>query len=357
MAHPPLLLRGRAHRLLITRLLRRDDLDPVVRCRLLEMIVSELENEGDPRSAAAADELEALAATLDDPAMTALALTVRIKETAFELNPRRVLDLSVRLVDLADRHDHLLAYRWYGRFVATRACWMLGDLPGMHRHLKAAAGLATAYQMIEAREVTNVAYATLRHVAGDFDGAEAAYGAAFGLLSRKGSLNAEGAHALAVFSIRLSQDRQGEYADIAYALHEEHGAIVSDLLAVALSREGRLKEAAEIRGHLAPDPQGLLLLLYLGLRALAVAQVGTPEEGAGDPRAAPAPARQHCPARPPCRSRCARSRTCSATWPCGSATSTRPPTCYRHAAEVARHRGSPHWAADAEKALAALPAR
>lgn len=340
---------------LITRLLRRGDLDPAVRCRLLEMVVSELENEGDPRSAAAADELEALAATLDDPAMTALALTVRIKETPFELAPRKILDLSVRLADLAHRHDHLLAYRWYGEFVATRACWMLGDVPGMHRHLKAAHDLATAYQMIEAREVTNVAYATLRHVAGDFDGAEAAYGAAFGLLLRKGSLNAEGAHALAVFAIRLSQDRHGEYADIAYALHEEHGAIVSDLLAVALSREGRLKEAAEIRTRLAPIRKDFYYSLYLGLRALAAAAVGTPEE-VRRIRAELLPLRDGLP---------------------GAASlsvSLRPvahllgdlavrlgeldeaAACYRHAAEVARHRGAPVWAADAEKALAALPA-
>ncbi|WP_062348026.1 BTAD domain-containing putative transcriptional regulator [Herbidospora yilanensis] len=338
---------------LITRLLKRADLDPVVRCRLLEMIVSELENEGDPRSAAAAAELEELAATLGDPAMTALALTVRIKEIPFELEPRRVLDLSVRLVDLATRHDHLLAYRWYGEFVATRACWVLGDLPGMHRHLKAANDLAAAYQMIEAREVANVAYATLRHVAGDLDGALAAYSAAFGLLHRKGSLNAEGAHALAVFSIRLTQDRHGEYADIAWALHEEHGAIVADLLAVALSREGRLKEAAEIRARLAPIRKDFYYSLYLGLRALAVVQVGSREE-AREIREQLLPLRDSMP---------------------GAASlsvSLRPVAHllgdlavhlgdldeaaghYRHAAEVARLRGAPLWVADAEKALAAL---
>ncbi|WP_051759210.1 BTAD domain-containing putative transcriptional regulator [Herbidospora cretacea] len=338
---------------LITRLLKRDDLDPVVRCRLLEMVVSELENEGDPRSAAAAAELEELAATLDDPAMTALALTVRLKETTFELEPRRVLGLSVRLVDLATRHDHLLAYRWYGEFVAARACWMLGDLPGMHRHLKAAADLAAAYQMIEAREVTNVAYATLRHVAGDLDGALAAYAAAFGLLHRKGSLNAEGAHALSVFSVRLTQDRHGEYADVAYALQQEHGAIVNDLLAVALCREGRLKEAAEIRARLAPIRKDFYYSLYLGVRALAVAQVGSPEE-AREVREQLLPLRDSMP---------------------GAASlsvSLRPVAHllgdlavrlgdldeaaghYRHAAEVARHRGAPLWAADAEKALAGL---
>lgn len=341
---------------LITGLLRtRPDLDPVVRCRLLETIVSELENEGDPRSAAAAAELEALAATLDDPAMTALALTVRIKETPFELHPREILDLAVRLVDLAVSHDHLLAYRWYGEFVIARACWVLGDLPAMHRRLKAAYDLATTYQMVEGREVINVAYATLRHVAGDFEGAEAGYAAAYGLLARKGSINAEGAHALSVYTLRVSQDRHGEYADLAWALRERYGPTVNDLAAAALAREGRLKEAAEFWAQQSPPlRKDFYYSLYLSLRAMAVARVGTPEE-VRQVRDELLPMRDSVPG---AASLSVAMRPVAhllgdlavRLGDLGEAAD-----CYRHAAEVARHRGAPVWAADAEKALAALP--
>ncbi len=340
---------------MIRGLLRRDDLEPVTRSRLLEMVVAELENEGDPRAAEAAEELTALAATLGDPAVQALSLTVQLKETPFELEPQRVHDLAAQLSEVSRHRDDMVAYRWYAEFISARACWILADLPGVHRHLKSAGDIATAYQMIEAREVVNVAYATLAHVAGDLEAAEAAYAASFSLLARKGSPNAEGAHALALFSLRVSQDRHGEYADVAYVLYEQYGAIVADLLSLALSREGRMKEAADIRHQLGVIRVDFYYSLYLGLRGLAVARVGTPEQ-VRDIRELLLPLRDILPG-------------------AASMSVTLRPVAhilgdlavrlgdldeaaghYRHAIDRARFWGAPIWAADAEKALAALPA-
>ncbi|MEV1176621.1 BTAD domain-containing putative transcriptional regulator, partial [Nonomuraea sp. NPDC049784] len=110
---------------LLSRLLRRGDLDPVTRCRLLDAFCGELAGEGDPRSLAAAREVAGLARDLDDPAMTGLGLALLIKEADYEREAHVRGPLAGQLAALSEEHD-LIAYRWFAEWTLTTVAGAVG---------------------------------------------------------------------------------------------------------------------------------------------------------------------------------------------------------------------------------------
>ncbi|GES23282.1 hypothetical protein Aple_061810 [Acrocarpospora pleiomorpha] len=333
---------------LLARVLRRDDLEPLTRCRLLDMVYSEMEGEEDPRAAAAAAELDALVATMDDPAAEAINLVVQIRCCRMEAEPRRVVELSERLIEIAVAH-HMVAYRWYGEFLAARGRCVLGDVGRMRAHLDRAHEIAKAYQMVEAGAVGMVAEAALVQIAGRLEEAEQRYLEAYTALARAGSFHAEGGHAFAVFGIRLSQGRLAEYAPAIDLLFETYGPIAADIVALALLAAGQVEQAQAARARGQALRRDYYYSMYAVMRGQAAARLGTPAEMAEMIETlreiedlVPGTTSLSVAARPVAHT--LGDLLLAAGRPAEAVAS------YRHAAVIARVYGAATWAAEAEEA-------
>jgi hypothetical protein len=158
----------------LSRLLRRTDLDPAARCRLLGGLSFELAGEGDPRAAEAAREAVALARDLADPALLALAASAEAWEASWDRQPERRARLAAEIGRIGAELD-LAPYRWCAEHIAATAAAAGNDLQGLRGHLQQGLELARAYQMPEPLSVGLCAQAMLAHVAGRFDDAERRY--------------------------------------------------------------------------------------------------------------------------------------------------------------------------------------
>ncbi|WP_155338153.1 BTAD domain-containing putative transcriptional regulator [Acrocarpospora corrugata] len=333
---------------LLARLLRRDDLEPLTRCRLLEMVVAELDGESDPRAGVAVAELAALAETLDDPAAHAISLVAQIRRCHFESGPHRVIELGERLAEIGVAHD-LVAYRWYGEFVAARACCLLADIPAMRRHLDRAHEIAKSYQMVEARQVGMVAEAMLVQVSGRYEEAERLYNEAFATLSRAGSIHADRAQVFSVFTIRFAQGRLSEYIPVADLLFEVHGPIAADIVALCLLEDGQVERARQARARGRELRRDFYYTTYAAMRGLATARLGTPAE-ITEIIEVLLPIRDVLPGS---TSMSVASRPIAHTLGDLYLAAGQPEEAaesYRHAAEIARRYGARVWAAEAEEA-------
>ncbi|WP_155352726.1 BTAD domain-containing putative transcriptional regulator [Acrocarpospora macrocephala] len=333
---------------LLARVLRRDDLEPLTRCRLLDMVYSEMEGEEDPRATAAVAELDALVATMDDPAAEAINLVVQIRRCHMEADPRRVVELSERLIEIAVAH-HMVAYRWYGEFLAARGRCMLGDVGRMRAHLDRAHEIAKAYQMVEAGAVGMIAEGTLAHIAGRLEEAEQRYVEAYHALSRAGSIHAEGGHAFAEFGIRLSQGRLAEYAPVADLMFETYGPTAADIVALVLLEAGEVERARAARAQGQALRRDYYYSMYAVMRGEAVARLGTQAEMAEMIEVlreiedlVPGTASLSVAARPVAHT--LGDLLLAAGRPAEAVAS------YRHAAVIARVHGAATWAAEAEEA-------
>ncbi|MGJ6968367.1 BTAD domain-containing putative transcriptional regulator [Streptosporangium sp. G11] len=254
---------------LLTRLLRRTDLDPATRCRLLEALAGELNGEGDPRSAAAAREAARLAEDLDEPTLTAMALTLLIKEADYEREADVRAPLAERLAAVAAEHD-LVTHRWFAEFTAATTAAAFGDKKALRDRVERGMEIARTYNMPEALVVGTCAHAMLAHIAGRLDEAERLYDDAYQQMVRNGSIHARLVHGLALTTIRIGQGRIGEHEPMLRELHETTGPLVADALALALAATGRLEEARELRAGLPPLRRDFYHSVLATLRAMAV---------------------------------------------------------------------------------------
>ncbi|MEV5409397.1 BTAD domain-containing putative transcriptional regulator [Thermopolyspora sp. NPDC052614] len=255
----------------------RHRLDPLVRARLLDTLAAELAHERDPRAAEAARELAELAAGLDDPRITAGALTARIKELDYEREAEERAALGAELASVAERHD-LPAFRWYAEYVASTAAAARGDVTALRRHVRRCLEIADAYEMAEARGVAMCAEATLAHIAGKLDEAERVYLDAYTHMKRHGSLHADAFLVMAIGTMRITQGRLAELVEPIRALQETGGTVATDALALALAAQGRIEEARAARTPAHPLRRDYFFSSLATLRAMAVCALGERDE-------------------------------------------------------------------------------
>ncbi|KQM05454.1 transcriptional regulatory protein,putative transcriptional regulator [Frankia sp. CpI1-P] len=256
----------------LTRLLERRGLDPAVRCRLLDALTTELAGEDDARPRRAAEEAVALSAAVDDPALRALALTALARVRNNESDWPQRARVGQELIALGVGHD-LPAYHSFGNFIRAIAAVADSDVADVRRFVTDGMNLARLYRMPEAEGVGEYAQAMLAHIAGDLDDAERRYTEASARMLRHGSIHAAGFQLLALATLRLTQGRMAEFAACADDLLAAHGPVVTDLLTLALARDGRLAEATRMHAG-APALRPDFLFSALGvLRAEAAIAV------------------------------------------------------------------------------------
>ncbi len=247
----------------LSRLLKRTDLAPEVRSRLLTAYANELAGEDDPTVMEAAREALDLAA---DPRLRAAALQVLARASGDMPGQ----DESWReLLEIGIEHD-LPVYRVTGLLNQATAAAAANDPATLREAVEEALGLARTYRMPEAVGVAEIALATLVLIEGRFAEAERLYIEATERMGRAGSGHAADFLRFALAAIWLNDGTLGDHLDEVRALHETFGPMVADLLALALHAAGRDDEAR--RARMSPDPirPDFFFTFLTTLRAMAV---------------------------------------------------------------------------------------
>ncbi|WP_327008607.1 AAA family ATPase [Dactylosporangium sp. NBC_01737] len=258
---------------LLSRLLRKPDLDPATRVRLLDALTNELDGEDDPRGPAAGLEAYELAPAVPDPAVQALGLVARARTMRFDLEAGERAAVAVQLRDLARAHD-MVAYEWVAEQILTNCAAVRNDAEEVRTRTARQGVLAAAYQLPEPQAINLSGRATLAHVAGDYAEAQRLYDETLAFMRRQGSLHADGYHFLATASLYISQNRLGELLPQTFAAQAAIGPIADDALALALASAGRLDEARAVAVGVHPLRPDYFQSAFLAVRGLAIVATG-----------------------------------------------------------------------------------
>lgn len=277
----------------LSRLLERADLEPAVRCRLLDAYCAELSDGQDPRARAAAEEAVVIAEQLGDPVLRALALATLARELDSELEWRGRAALGERIERIGREHD-LPIHRWYGLCVRSTAAAAEGDVAGAHRLTAQCLELARAYRMPGPVAVVETMLAAFAHIEGRVADAERLYAEAAARMTRQGSPHAEGFLLIATATIRAGQGRLAEFVPQARKLFDDYGPMACDLLAAALAAAGMSAEARQVLARVPPIRPDFLFKVLATFRAMAMVALGE-KEGAEELYAALLPYRRTPP--------------------------------------------------------------
>ncbi|MET7423106.1 BTAD domain-containing putative transcriptional regulator [Dactylosporangium sp. NPDC005555] len=257
---------------LLSRLLRKPDLDPAARVRLLDALTMELDGEDDPRGPAAGVEAHELAPAVADPAVQALGLVARARTMRYDLAAEERATVGVRLSGLARAHG-MVAYEWVAEQILTNCAAVRNEAADVRARVARQGVLADAYQLPEPQAIILSARATLAHVAGDYAESQRLYDETLAVMRRQGSLHADGYHFFATASLLISQGRLGEHLARTRATRDALGPVADDALALALVHAGRIDEARSVaigvHEH-RPDYFRSALLAVRGLAAVAL---------------------------------------------------------------------------------------
>ncbi|WP_437583276.1 AfsR/SARP family transcriptional regulator [Paramicrobacterium sp. CJ85] len=178
------------------------------RARLLATIAIESRGTAFPGAQQAAAEAEALARTLDDPALLAYALNGTFMQSFHRAGLAATRDrIGAELIVVASRHD-LPAFELLGRLIRLQSRCAFGDVVGADEHADAADALAARYES-PLIEVFTTWYRALRLALTGHppDEVATAYRAASPLLDRAGMPGMQhGLLPLALLSIRVAHN-------------------------------------------------------------------------------------------------------------------------------------------------------
>ncbi|MFI7608082.1 BTAD domain-containing putative transcriptional regulator [Micromonospora sp. NPDC049366] len=254
---------------LLTRLLRRRDLTPVDRCRLLEALSGELDGEADPRGFEAGREALAISRELADPELRALGLAARLRTMRHDREAAHRRELARELGELAYEHG-LPTYDWLAEQVLCQTSAALNEPRAVRASVARQETLAAAYQLNDALVIALGARGALAHVCGDFGTAQRRYDESADLLRRQGSLHADAFHYFATASLLISQGRLAEHLEPTRRARTVFGPIIDDLLALALIENGRVEEARTIPVGTYPHRPDYFQSALLTVRAMTL---------------------------------------------------------------------------------------
>ncbi|WP_354643238.1 BTAD domain-containing putative transcriptional regulator [Kitasatospora camelliae] len=263
----------------LTRLLRRPGLPPVTRCRLLDALTYELDCSGDPLGWDVAGEAVAIARAEGDPRLLALALAAEARTHDHEQAVGLRTGVAEELGALAEAHD-LPAYRWHAEHLASTVAAARGDLPEYRRRMEAAAAIAERYGLAELIDVGRCQRATLALAAGDTDLAERLYDEALTGLRARRSVHAEGYGALARVTIAMRRGTLAGELPLIRRMTGRYGAIVADMLALALIDDGREEEARRVWAERTEVRHDYYHSYFLVTRAMVAVALGAVDEAA-----------------------------------------------------------------------------
>ncbi|QDQ10114.1 ATP-binding protein [Streptomyces spectabilis] len=336
----------------LERLLDGAFLDPRTRCLLLDQLAGARATV-DHRAARTARQALALAREVGEPRLTALTLASLIRVTDFEHRAEERWDLSQELAALAETHD-LPEHAWVAEYTAASVAAVRNDVPAVRSHLARADRLTHAYDLGGAGAVGMFKDVMPAMAEGRFDAAEQAVGEAVEALCAQGALAPEALGSFAVLCIRLGQGRMAEVLPQALALSEEYRPLHAALAALALHAVGEQGRAREVFAQRATVRRDFCFSAFLTLDAMAAVAL----------RDRAAAAEIH-PLLLPLRdlvggaaSLCVVLRPVAQSLGELALLMDRPQEAashFHHARRIAHRWNSPHWAAAAADALAALP--
>ncbi|MFC8448022.1 BTAD domain-containing putative transcriptional regulator [Kitasatospora sp. NPDC057223] len=336
----------------LTALLARPGIPAATRCRLLDALSYEFDCSGHPEGWAVAAEALAIARAEGDPRLLAMALAAQARVHDYELATELRSAIAVELSALAGEHD-LPAYRWHAELLACTVAATEGDMPALRAHVRTARAIADAYGMAELTDIGTGQQGMLAIAAGRTEEARLLFARTTAGLRARRSPHAEGFNALVTVVMAVQQGRVGEELPLIEQMREVYGPLAADLHALALAALGRPAEARAARAGRHVVPADYYRSLFLCVRAAAVVAL--------DERAEAAALLDELL---PLRHLVAGSASTSvALWPVARSLGdlarllgrdAEAAGYYREAAAVARRWESAHWAADAERALAAL---
>jgi len=337
---------------LLTRLLRRTDLAPADRCRLLDALTNEVDGGPGPAGTAAGLEALELARGLGDPRLLALGLSARGRTMAYDREVEQRAAVAIELRNLAEQHG-LVAYLWQAEQMLGN-CAAVRNRPAELRASIASQGaLARAYQLAEPLAINVTGRAALAHTEGDFARAQALYDESVEQMRRRGSLHADSLWFVATYSLLMSQGRLGEFVAATAVVRGVAGPILDDAYALVLAAAGRLDEARAVPIGEYPLHGDYLDSVLATMRGMAVVALGRTD-------LAPAVIDTLYPVRDQLAGACSTSlvmRPVAQTLGELFALLGRAEEAAEHfrlAADVAGRWNAPHWLADARAAVSGL---
>ncbi len=255
----------------LDRLLATDELDPVVRCRLLDTLVAELSGHDMDRATRAAREELELARRSGDPRLLAMALESSAKSRSHELHADERAALSAQLRGLAESED-MPQYLWVCEFIDACVAAVRNDPAAVRRHAEAGLAVASAYRLHEPEAAHRATLAMLAQTAGRHDEAEERFADVIERMTRRRMLHAQGFAEIAGILLNLDRGEYGRAEPTARARYARLGPPAGDMLALVLARRGHRDEALSIRRPATPRPDKLFAV-HATLRAELVVEL------------------------------------------------------------------------------------
>jgi DNA-binding SARP family transcriptional activator len=263
----------------IERALTLPNLTDEQRCRLLVILVDEVYGEDDARTESASAEAEELARHLDDPDLLGLALNSRIELRHGALPVEVRAAIGAEMIILGEDEDRA-AFALIGNYSELQIACARGDFDTGRQHLEHNEALAKRYRWKQAQASNSMVHGMLAHASGDLDAAEEMYLQAHREFRGHGEIDADGILLLALFSLRVTQGRTGEFEEMIRALDTAATDVIVDPLTIALAANGKAAEAPPLRVGLRPVRSDFFHGFLLTQRGIAVAALGSREEAA-----------------------------------------------------------------------------
>ncbi len=252
--------------------------DSEARCRMLVDLALELEGEDDERGAAAARDAEAMAGRLGDPQLLTMALNAVVLENYSPAGHRERVRAGAELLRLGER-SQLLAARVLGQMTLAQTDCAVGALGSADRRIAAVEDLARTHEQPLTAAIAAWYHGLRRVVAGDLEGALAAYRDAEEQASRVRMMPGQDVGATITVTTAcawLAVGRMGELATT-WDATSTAARVYPELYALALARAGRVAEARAAAGVPGPIRRDYAFDLHWGVRGLLAVAVDDPQ--------------------------------------------------------------------------------